>query len=118
MEQELKKMKINYDRIEKVINKKWNIGLFITSLILIVLMAQFISIKYSFLSIFVSSLLFSEVWRNFYILKKVKCPSCEKIYFSPFFATKENIKSLLKSNPKCVNCNYEAEIISEYKIMY
>lgn len=27
-------------------------------------------------------------------------------------------KTLLKSNPKCIDCGYEAEITSEYKTMY
>lgn len=118
MENDSVKLKIHYDIQEKKVLKRWNVGLLIISILVIFLMVKFIDINYSFISIFIATLLFSEIWRNFYILKVVKCPSCRSKYFHPFLASKDEIKSLLKSNPKCVNCNYEAEIISEYKTMY
>ena len=111
-------MKIEYDVIETAWNKKWNKILLILTIISIILLVQFVSLEYSFISVFVSTLLFSDIWRNYFILKQIKCPNCKSNYFTPFFANRDDIKSLLKSNPKCINCNNEAEIISEYKSMY
>lgn len=112
------KKSINYDIIEKTLLKKWNMAVLVISLISLFLMVEFVSLKYSFVSIFIFSFLDYDRWRYFYLLGKIKCPSCEKVYFKPFFASKDDIKTLFKSNPKCVNCYYEAEIISEYKTMY
>jgi len=114
----MEKMKIHYDTQEKIVNKRWNICLGILSIISIVLIANFVSLQYSFISIFVAGFLYKSEWPNYILLNHIVCPECKKKYFAPFFADKEDIKKLLKSNPKCVSCNYEAEIISEYKHMY
>lgn len=114
----MEQLKIHYDLIEKAINKNWTKGVIVLCLIAIVIMANLVSLKYSFVSIFVFGFIDNDRWRNYYILNKIKCPNCRMNYFNPFFANRENIKSLLKSNPKCKSCNYEAEIISEYKTMY
>ncbi len=85
---------------------------------LIVLVTQIVGLQYSFISVLFTGYLAQSEIPNYVVLSKVKCPSCSKNYFTPFLASKDDIKSLLKSNPKCVNCGYEAEIISDYKTMY
>ncbi len=118
MENILVKEKIHYDLQEKRINKKWSLFVIVLSFISFILMFNYLSLKYSFLSVFVFSFLDYDGWRNYFILNNVKCTNCNSKYFKPFIASKDDIKFLLKSNPKCAKCNYEAEIISEYKTMY
>lgn len=118
MENDSIKLKIHYDLQEKKIVRKVNVLLFFCVLIIIVVTTLLVGIKYSFISIFFTGYLAQGDIPNYFVLREIKCPECQMNYFKPFLASRENLKSLLKSNPKCVSCNYEAEIISEYKSMY
>ncbi len=110
--------KIYYDEIEKKFNSKYN-KIILVIILAVILFYVFVLQGEHFLICFaINMVLIFPHLPNYLLLKKIVCPSCNKNYFTPFFAGKEEVKSLLKSNPKCASCNYEAEIISEYKIMY
>ena len=111
-------MKIEYDLLEKKFNSKYRVFAFVVLVSYFVFEIGFLKNDYYNLSFFIPLVLFLPYIPNYFFLKKIKCPYCRKNYFTPFFAGKEDIKSLLKSNPKCVNCHNEVEIISEYKNMY
>lgn len=109
---------IKYDEMEKKFKKKYYIVV-ITILSLLAYIEISILKKDYFIQFFIiQAVLILPFLPNFLFLKTIKCPNCNKSYFTPFLASKEDIKSLLKSNPKCINCKHEAEIISEYKHMY
>lgn len=110
--------KIEYDLLEKSFKKKYYI-IVVIILNLTIFIEIFLLKKdyFAYFFIFQAFLIFPFL-PNLLFLKSIKCPHCNRNYFTPFFASKENIKNLLKSTPRCVNCGYESEIISEYKTMY
>lgn len=112
------KEKILYDEAEKKFKKKYYTALYSALVLLSIIEISVIQKDY-LVQLFIVQIVFALPFiPNLIFLKKIKCPNCGKNYFTPFLASKNEIKNLLKSNPKCVNCNYEAEIISEYKTMY
>jgi len=110
--------KINYDSLESSFLSKYKKIGFCIILIYFILVMGFLKKDYYNLAFFLPLILFLPFIPNYFFLKTIKCPSCNHHYFTPFLAGKDDIKTLLKSNPKCVNCGYEAEITSEYKTMY
>lgn len=112
-------MKINLD-IE--IKKMWKKFIILAVVLIAVdtLASFLLSKKYAYFnfSYFVGIILIAPYLPNFFTLRKIKCPNCGKNYFTPFFADREKLKTLVKSHPKCINCNFEAEIISELTTMY
>lgn len=112
------KEKILYDVLEKKFKSKYNKGIAVSIIIMILFFSLALNGEYFIVFFIIQAILIFPFLPNYLFLKKVTCPNCQKNYFTPFMASKEDIKILLKSNPKCVNCNYESEIISEYKTMY
>lgn len=111
-------MTIDYDIKEKRFKKKYSTITGLIILLTLILGTIFLKEDYFLYFFAFQAFLVFPFFPNLLFLRTINCPNCNKNYFTPFFASKEDIKSLLKSNPKCVNCNYEAEIISEYKHMY
>lgn len=109
---------IKYDELEKKFKKKYYTKVVIIVISTLFIISFVVRKDYFLLFFTFQAFLILPFFPNLLFLKTIKCPFCNKNYFTPFFASKEDIKSVLKSNPKCVNCNYEAEIISEYKHMY
>jgi len=87
-------------------------------ILLIIISAFFADDKYFIYFFVFQAILVFPYFPNYLFLNSIICPRCERKYFTPFLASKNDIKKLLKSSPKCASCNYEAEIISEYKTMY
>lgn len=111
-------MQIDYDKQEKIFKKKYyTVVLWVVLLTIFILV--FFTDKDYFIHFFVfQAFLIFPLFPNYLFLNSIVCPKCERKYFTPFLASKNDIKALLKLNPKCANCDYEAEIISEYKTMY
>lgn len=112
------KERILYDVLEKKFKSKYNKGITIAIIIMILFFSLALKGEYFLVFFIIQAILIFPFLPNYLFLKQLICPNCHKNYFTPFFASKGDIKSLLKSNPKCVNCKYESEIISEYKTMY
>ncbi len=110
--------KILYDDLEKKFKSKYNKVITVAIIVMILFFSLALRGKYFLVFFIIQAVLIFSFLPNYLLLRLIVCPICKKNYFAPFLASKEDIKSLLKSNPKCVNCNYEAEIISEYKNMY
>lgn len=118
MVNQTEQLKIYYDIEEKKFKKKYVLTITIITLLSIVVSTILQKNDPHNLFFYIPLILFLPFIPNMILLKKIKCPSCGKNYFHSFLASKDDIKKLLKSNPKCINCNNEAEIISEYKAMY
>lgn len=111
-------MLIDYDKQEKIFKKKYFTFAILVIVLLIFSVVFFTNDDYFLYFFGIQAFLIFPFFPNYLFLNTVICPKCQMKYFTPFLASKNDIKSLLKSNPKCANCNYEAEIISEYKSMY
>ena len=111
-------MQIDYDKLEKIFKKKYFTYAILVIVLLIFTVVFFTNDDYFLCFFGIQAFLIFPFLPNYLFLNSVLCPKCERKYFTPFLADKNDIKSLLKSNPKCASCNYEAEVISEYKTMY
>lgn len=111
-------MEIDYDKQEKEFKKRYFKIAFLVIVLLIIISVFFISDDYFIYFFGFQAFLIFPFFPNCLFLNTIICPNCGKKYFTPYLASKNDIKSLLKSNPKCANCNYQAEIISEYKTMW
>jgi len=114
-------MQIHYDEQEKVFKKKyfmWTISIVLVGTTVEFFIFKHYSNSYFNWVYFFNFIVFTPMFMNYLFLKMLKCPNCQRPYFTPFFADKDDIKNLIKSNPKCINCDFEAVIISDYKTMY
>lgn len=115
---------LNIDEIEEKLKSKRNklfFILFILSIGLLVALTELIPNYNILYDIFIVTPISTFLLVNttyYFLLSNIFCPYCKKHYFQPFFANKEEIKSLMKSNPVCIHCNQKANIVSDYKVLY
>lgn len=110
---------IDFEYIEHKFKRKYQIIAFLIIGLIAGLEVTYIRSEYNTIFYLILGILaFTNYVPNYFVLKKIKCPYCEKNYFTPKMYGHEMLKKLIKSDPSCINCKQKAKIISEYFDIY
>lgn len=106
---------IDFDYIEQKFKRNYHMLAFLALGLIAAIEVAYFRMEYNTIFyLFLGFLVFLDFIPNYLILKKIKCPYCDKPYFTPKIGSSNSLKELIKSTPSCVKCSLKAEIISKH----